>query len=277
MKRVLIAILLVAVALTGCKKAATEATTDAANADTASVDASWEKVQQSKKFILGFDDSFPPMGFREDSQYVGFDIDLATEVTKRLGVELVLQPVIWDVKEQELNTNKMDCIWNGFTMTPEREEMLTFTKPYMNNKQVVIVLAESPIQTLADLADKDVALQRNSSAADALAKFADVKASLAELYEFEDNLMAMTDLDTNNSDAVIMDIVVANYNYLSKAPGKYRILDESLADERFGIGFRKGDIALKDKIEETLAAMKADGTMAQISEKWFGTDITTFE
>jgi polar amino acid transport system substrate-binding protein len=273
-------------ALTACKKAAptttesatpAEATTEAAPADESSSDQSWTKVQEAGKFVLGFDDSFPPMGFKEDSQYVGFDLDLAAEVTKRLGVELVLQPVIWAVKEQELNTNMIDCIWNGFTMTPEREAMLTFTKPYMNNKQIVIVPADSAIQTLADLAGKKVALQRNSSASDALAKFPEVKDSLANRYEFENNLMAMTDLDTNNSDAVIMDIVVANYNYLAKAPGKYRILEESLSDEQFGIGFRKGDIALKDKIEETLAAMVADGTMAEISNKWFGTDITTFQ
>lgn len=265
MKRVLlglITVILMAVAFTGCKKAEVG-------------DQSWEKVKKSGTFILGFDDSFPPMGFKSEQEYMGFDIDLATEVCKRLGITLKLQPIIWDVKEQELNTGKIDCIWNGFTMTPQREEALTFTKPYMNNKQVVIVLADSPINTLADLAGKKVALQRNSSASDALDKFPDVKASLSNLFEFEDNLMAMTDLDTKNSDAVVMDIVVANYNFLSKAPGKYRILDESLADEQFGIGFRKNDVALKDKIEATLMEMAADGTVAKISEKWFGADIST--
>ncbi len=250
----------------GCKKA-----------PQANGDQSLANIEKKGKFILGFDDSFPPMGFKENNEYVGFDIDLAREVTKRMGVELVLQPIIWDVKEQELNTGKIDCIWNGFTMTPEREMAMAFTKPYMNNKQIVIVPADSSIRTFADLAAKKLSLQRDSSASDALDKHPEVKNSLKELLQFEDNVMAMTDLDTGNCDAVLMDIVVANYNYIKKAPGKYRILDESMADERFGIGFRKSDVALKDKVETTLMEMAKDGTVAKISDKWFGTDITTLK
>ena len=240
-------------------------------------DASLTTIEKSGKFILGFDDSFPPMGFKDGNDYVGFDLDLAREVTSRMGVALVLQPIMWDVKEQELATKKIDCIWNGFTITPEREKVLTFTRPYMSNKQIVIVLADSPIYTFKDLAGQTIALQRNSSASDALNKFPDVRKSVKQVLEFEDNLMAMTDLDTKSSDAVVMDIVVANYNYLIKSPGKYRILSESLSDEFFGIGFRKNDIALKNKIEQTLIEMAADGTMAEISAKWFGMDITTLK
>lgn len=240
-------------------------------------DQSWDMVQKSGKFVLGFDASFPPMGFRDGDEYVGFDIDLAKEAAKRLNTDLVLQPIKWDVKEQELNTRKIDCIWNGFTMTPEREAMLTFTAPYMNNKQVLIVKSNSPIDKPADLKGKRLALQRNSSASDALMKHPELKNSLKEILQFEDNLMAMTDLDTGNCDAVLMDIVVANYNYLSKSPGRYKILDASLADERFAVGFRKGDTALKNKIEDTLKDMAKDGTMAEISIKWFGADITIFK
>ena len=250
----------------GCKKQ-----------ETSAGDQSLANIQKKGKFVLGFDDSFPPMGFKENSQYVGFDIDLAREVTKRLDVELVLQPIIWDVKEQELNTGKIDCIWNGFTMTPDREEALAFTKPYMNNKQVVITPAGSPITTLADLAGKRLALQRDSSAFEALNKHPEVKDSLKELLQFEDNVMAMTDLDTGNCDAVLMDIIVANYNYIAKSPDKYRILDESLADEKFGVGFRKSDIALRDKVEAILMEMANDGAVAKISEEWFGADITTLK
>ncbi|MDR2883569.1 MAG: amino acid ABC transporter substrate-binding protein [Deferribacteraceae bacterium] len=266
MKRILVLLTVAIFALTACKRVDTNATKGAA-----------ETAATPAKFILGFDDSFPPMGFKENGEYVGFDIDLAREVTKRLNMELVLQPIIWDVKEQELNTNKIDCIWNGFTMTPEREAAMAFTKPYMNNKQIVVVLKDSPVQTLADLAGKKLALQRDSSAADALDKHATLKPSLGELLEFEDNVMAMTDLDTNNCDAVLMDVVVANYNYIKKAPDKYRLLEESLADERFGIGFRKTDVALKDKVEATLMEMANDGTVANISTKWFGSDITTLK
>jgi len=269
MKRIFILFVLMLLMLAvfaGCKKA-----------EQVSGDQSLANILKKGKFILGFDDSFPPMGYKENNEYVGFDIDLAREVTKRIGVTLVLQPIIWDVKEQELNTGKIDCIWNGFTMTPTREKELAFTKPYMNNKQVVIVPASSPIYTLADLQGKSLALQRDSSATEALDKFPEVKNLLKKLWEFEDNVMAMTDLDTGNCDAVLMDIIVANFNYVAKSPGKYRILDESMADERFGVGFRKADVALKDKVEATLVEMSNDGTMAKISEKWFGADITTLK
>jgi polar amino acid transport system substrate-binding protein len=236
-------------------------------------DASWEEIQKKGEFVLGFDDAFPPMGFKEGSEHVGFDIDLAREVTARLGVKLVLQPILWDVKEQELNTKKIDCIWNGFTITEERLNALTFTKPYMSNKQVIIVSAASPITSLADLKGKTIALQRDSSASEALSKHPDVKAN-SKVLEFEDNLMAMTDLDAGGTDAVLMDIVVASYNFVEKNPSKYRILSESLADEFFGVSFRKGDVALKDKVEQTLVQMAQDGKLAEISTKWFGSDIT---
>jgi polar amino acid transport system substrate-binding protein len=275
MKRfMMIAILMLAVVISGCTKKESTAPQADNTAPAVQADNSLTAITERGTFVLGFDDSFPPMGFKQDGAYVGFDLDLAKEVTKRMGVELVLQPILWDVKEQELNTRQIDCIWNGFTMTPEREAALTFTKPYMSNKQIIVVLADSSINTLADLTGKTVALQRNSSASDALNKFPEVRASLEQLLEFDDNLMAMTDLDAKSSDAVVMDIVVANYNYLKKSPGKYRILDETLSDEFFGVGFRKNDVALKDKVEAILLEMAADGTMAEISNNWFGADIT---
>jgi polar amino acid transport system substrate-binding protein len=236
-------------------------------------DTSWEDMEKKGEFVLGFDDAFPPMGFKDGSDYFGFDIDLAREVADRLGVKLVLQSILWDVKEQELNTKKIDCIWNGFTITEEREKALAFTKPYMSNKQIIIVLADSPINTLADIKGKTLALQRDSSASEALAKHPEVRDS-SKVLEFEDNLMAMTDLEAGTTDAVLMDIVVASYNFVEKKPGKYRILQESLADEFFGVGFRKNDIALKNKVEETLVQIARDGKMAEISAKWFGSDIT---
>ncbi|MDR2401749.1 MAG: amino acid ABC transporter substrate-binding protein [Deferribacteraceae bacterium] len=262
MKKVLIAVISVLLIASACVKKASDP-----------ADNSWADIQKKGEFVLGFDDAFPPMGFKDGSEHVGFDIDLAKEAVSRLGVKLVLQPILWDVKEQELNTKKIDCIWNGFTITEERANALAFTRPYMSNKQIIIVPAASAINTLADLNGKTIALQRDSSASEALNKHPEVKAN-ANVLEFEDNLMAMTDLDAGSTDAVLMDIVVASYNFVEKYPGKYRILPESLADEFFGVGFRKGDIALKDKVEETLIQMAQDGKLAEISTKWFGSDIT---
>ncbi len=240
----------------------------------ASKDESLKKVMDKKVLVLGLDDAFPPMGFRdENNEIVGYDIDLAREVTKRLGVELVCQPIDWNAKEQELNTGKIDCIWNGLTMTAEREEAMTFTKPYLKNAQVLVVRADSPVAALADLKGKSVGLQAGSSAANALEASADLKASLKGVVEFKDNLTALMDLEAKGVDAVVMDLIVANDN-IARSGKPYRVLAESLSPENYGVGFRKADLALAGKVQETLDAMAKDGTIAQISTKWFGSDIS---
>jgi polar amino acid transport system substrate-binding protein len=237
-------------------------------------DNSLKAVMDKKTLVLGLDDAFPPMGFRdENNEIVGYDIDLAKEVAKRMGVTLVCQPIDWNAKEQELNTGKIDCIWNGFTITAEREEAMTFSKPYLKNAQVVVVRADSGYKALADLKGKSVGLQAGSSAASALDSSAEFKASLKGVVEFKDNLAALMDLDVKGIDAVIMDLIVANDN-IKRSGKSYVVLDEALSPENYGVGFRKGDLALMGKVQETLEAMAADGTIANISTKWFGSDIS---
>ena len=238
-------------------------------------DTSLDDVLKKGTFVMGLDDSFPPMGFRNDNnEIVGFDVDLAREVARRLGVELVLQPIDWAAKEMELNTKKIDCIWNGFTMTPEREEAMAFSKPYLQNAQVVVVRNDSGFERLADLAGHAAGVQAGSSAQEALNAAASFKASLGNVAEFRDNLTALLDLELHGIDAVIMDLVVAEYS-IKESGKEMHILAESLAPESYGIGFRKGDVALRDRVQEVLEAMAADGTAARISEKWFGADIST--
>ncbi|HET9552222.1 MAG TPA: amino acid ABC transporter substrate-binding protein [Anaeromyxobacteraceae bacterium] len=237
-------------------------------------DASFDKVKQKGTLVLGLDDSFPPMGFRnEDNQIVGYDIDLAREVAKRLGVQLVPQAIDWNAKEQELDTGKIDCIWNGFTITPEREQAMSFTKPYLRNAQVVVVKKGAGYATLASLSGKKVGLQAGSSAAGALEASKAFRASLKEVVEFKDNLTALMDLEARGVDAVVMDLIVAEDNI--KRSGKaYAILKETLAPEVFGVGFRKGDLALRDAVQRTLEAMAKDGSLAKLTTTWFGSDIS---
>ncbi|MDR1904550.1 MAG: amino acid ABC transporter substrate-binding protein [Treponema sp.] len=247
----------------------------AAKRDTAQgEDNSLNLVLSKKKLILGLDDSFPPMGFRnEANEIVGYDVDMAKEVASRLGIELVLQPIDWNAKEQELNTGEIDCIWNGFTITEERKQALNFTKPYLKNAQVLIVKDNSPVQRLSDLAGKTAGLQAGSSSVDALDNAPSLKASLREVIEYKDYLTALMDLDVGGVDAIIIDLVVANDNI--KRSGKaFRLLQETLGAEEFGIGFRKNDVALANKIWETLEAMVRDGTVARITTNWFGSDIS---
>jgi polar amino acid transport system substrate-binding protein len=239
-------------------------------------DNSLQAVLDKGVFVLGLDDSFPPMGFRDEkNEIVGFDIDLAKEVTKRLGVALKPQPIDWNAKEQELNTGKIDCIWNGFTITEERKAQLNFTDAYVNNSQVAVVRSDSPIQSLKDLAGKKVGIQAGSSAADAVNSAPDFSKSLKEVVEVKDNLTALMDLEVGGVDAVVMDLFVANDN-IQRSGKNFRVLAEGLATEEYGVGFRKNDQALRDKVQEILLAMAKDGTMAAISTKWFAADITVF-
>lgn len=242
---------------------------------TSTGDSSWDKVKDKGEFVLGLDDSFPPMGFRDDNnEIVGYDIDLANEVASRLDIKLKLQPINWDSKEQELNTGKIDCIWNGFTMTDELKKNLLFSDPYMNNQQVIVVMADSKLSSEADLAGKSVALQSDSSAKVALESKTDFKASLKEVIELDNYTTCLMDLEKGGVDAVVMDEIVARYFIQMKA-GKYKIIGNSLAAEEYGIGFRKADVQLMTKINDTLKEMAKDGKIAEISNKWFGKDIST--
>jgi len=175
-------------------------------------DNSWDLVKQKGTLVLGLDASFPPMGYTDDNgNIVGYDIDLAKEVCSRLGITLTLQPINWDSKDVYMQAHTIDCIWNGFTITAERQQVYSFTSPYMENDQVLVVLDSSPYHTLADLAGKKVAIQKGSSAEDALNNAADFKASLAAVNPFDDNVTAIQNVKIGQDAAVLMDSVVAQY------------------------------------------------------------------
>ena len=221
------------------------------------------------KLIIGIDDKFAPMGFRDDNnEIVGFDIEYAKAAAEKMGKEVTFQPIDWSAKESELNSGRIDMIWNGYTITDERKEKVLFSKPYLENSQVVVVLGDSSISKLDDLADKEVGLQSLSSAADAL-DANPIKAKIANISEFPDNVLALTDLKTKRLDAVVIDEVVARY-YMSKEPNTFKLLDEALAPEQYGIGIKKGNEALLDELQKALDEMNSDGTAAEISTKWFG-------
>ncbi len=260
----------------GTKEAGSEKKTTAADQGVQE-DTSLSYIKEKKKLVLGLDASFPPMGYTdEDMNIVGFDIDLAKEVSKRMDVELVLQPIEWAAKEQELDTKNIDLIWNGLSYSKDRANAMTLSQTYMKNNQVVVVLADSSINTLADLAGKTVAIQNGSTASDAMDEHKEVTDTLKELVKVNDNVQAMMDLKINGSDAVVMDEVVALY-YMEKEAATYRVLDETLAAEEYVIGFRKGEEALCQEIEKYLKEMKEDGTLADISNAWFGKDVNTIQ
>jgi polar amino acid transport system substrate-binding protein len=187
-----------------------------------------------------------------------------------MGKEAVFQPIDWKAKESELKSGRIDLIWNGYTITDERKKMVLFTKPYLKNSQVIVTLASSEINGVNDLEGKVVGLQAQSSAADAL-DANPIKSKIKTVSEFSDNVLALSDLKTKRLEAVIIDEVVARY-YLSKEEGTFKILDETLAPELYGVGVKQGDEELLNKLQQALDELNSDGTAAEISKKWFGED-----
>ena len=224
--------------------------------------------------IVGFDQDFPPMGFVGDNgEYTGFDLDLAKEVASRLGLEYKAQPIAWDSKDMELESGNIDCIWNGFTITG-REDDYTWTTPYMANKQVFVVANDSDIKSQADLAGKVMEVQADSSAEAALKENQDLANTFGQLLTTPDYNTAFMDLEQGAVDAVAMDVIVAGYQ-IKQRNADFKILDDSLSEEEYGVGFKKGNTELRDKVQGALEEMAADGTLAKIADEWFGEDVTT--
>ena len=228
---------------------------------------------EKKTFTVGFDAEFPPYGYKDDKgEYVGFDLDLAEEVCKRNNWKLIKQPIDWDSKDMELSSGSIDCIWNGFTIDG-RENDYTWSTPYVDNSQVVVVKSDSDIQKLLDLSGKIVVVQADSSALSALTSddATDENKKLAksfkELQQVSDYNSAFLNLESGMVQAICMDIGVANYQIETRGD-KFRMLDEHISSEKYGVGFKKGNTSLRNAVQKTLLEMKEDGKFDEIAKKW---------
>ena len=268
-----------ALSMTACGSSNSAAETTAADTEVAESQAEETTAEEAKTtdggtLIVGFDQDFPPMGFvGDDGEYTGFDLELAQEVAKRLGLEYKAQPIAWDSKDMELESGNIDCIWNGFTMTG-REDDYTWTEPYMANQQVFVVANDSDINSQADLAGKIVEVQADSSAEAALKEAPELTATFKELLTTADYNTAFMDLEQGAVDAIAMDVIVAGYQ-IQQRNADFKILDDSLSEEEYGVGFKEGNTELRDKVQSTLEEMAEDGTLQEVSEKWFSKDVTT--
>ena len=221
-------------------------------------------------FIVGFDAEFPPYGFKDASgNYTGFDLDLAKEVCKRNNWTFKAQPIDWDAKDAELDSGSIDCIWNGFTIDGRENDYL-WSNPYFDNKQVFVVKSNSGIKKIDDLNGKIVETQKDSSALEALqGDNKTIADSFKTLTQVADYNTAFMDLESGVCDAVAMDIGVAEYDIKNKNNSDdYSILSDHITTEKYGVGFKKGNDALKDKVQTTLDEMFKDGTVLKIAQKY---------
>ena len=269
--------------LAGCG-AGSDQKADSAAASSSKTEASSLASSADGKttFTVGFDAEYPPYGYmdEETGDYTGFDLELAEAVCEIYGWELVKTPINWDAKDTELNSGAIDCIWNGFTMNG-REDDYTWSDPYVDNSQVMVVSENSGINSLSDLAGKTVGVQAASAALDLLQSEEEggqkeLADTFAALQQFPDYNNAFVELQAGSIDAVAMDIGVAKYQLESRGEG-YKILDEHLNSEKYAIGFKKGNTELCDKVNEGLQQVLADGTFDKLAEKYGIADMVCLE
>lgn len=223
-------------------------------------------------YVIGVDDTFAPMGFKnENNELVGFDIDLANAMAEKMDIEIKFQTIDWAMKETELNGKNIDMIWNGYTITKKRKEQVAFTDPYLENRQIIVVLADSTIQTKKDLNGVTLSVQKESSALEAVLAEKTVASSLKDgkPIEFDTNIDCFMDLEAGRSQAIVCDEVLARYVIKQRGEEKYRILEDNFGTEQYGIGVRKEDTELLEKLNDALAECIQDGTYDEVYQTWF--------
>ena len=241
--------------------------------ETAQTDTSWDYIKDKGEIIMGLDDTFAPMGFRDDSgEIVGFDVDFAAAVAEELGVKIKLQPIDWNAKELELSGKKIDVIWNGMSRTPDRVEKMTLSNPYLQNAIVIMTMKGSEIQKKADIIGKKIGIQVDSAALETVqddAIFADVKDDITEYKTYDEACM---DLEAGRVDVVIIDKILGMYKSTKKAD-TYAFADEDFGPDLFVVGMRKEDKAFAQELQKTMDKLKSEGKALEISQKWFSEDL----
>lgn len=273
--------LTLAVGMTACgssssapaSSAPASAPASSAPASSAAFATSLADIKAKGTLVIGLDDTFAPMGFRDaDDKLVGFDIDLATAVCEEMGVTATFQPIDWDAKELELSTGKIDCIWNGMSITPERMEKMSLTNPYLNNKIIIMTNKGVEIKSKEDLANFNLGTQIDSSALEVIkadAVYDSIKDNLTEYPTYDE---AILDMKANRVDAIIVDEVLGQYKN-NQMDGAFDVSTVDFGEDLYAIGFRKGDTELTEAVNSAIKALIENGSAGTICEKWFGQDI----
>ena len=266
MRKILLPLLFLILLVTGCGEEGDDFAND-------------KGVKHGNKIVIGLDDEYAPMGFRDEKgEIVGFDVDLAKEAGKRMGVEFEFKPIDWDNKREEITSGNVDILWNGTDITEERKEYMIFSRPYMENRQILIVPKGNPqnIHTVGDLAGKIVGTQAGSSSRYYVDDNPNLKNSFKEFKTYLNFKIAFADLEEGNVDVLICDELAGRYE-IGRAPQNFMVIESTIGPAcEIGIGFRKDDVELRDRVQEVFDEMIKDGTVRKISEKWFKINLVKF-
>lgn len=240
----------------------------------------WKTYQEKKTITIGFDNTFVPMGYEDKSgKNVGFDIDLANAVFKEYGIKVKWQAINWDLKETELENGNIDMIWNGYSITKEREQKVAFTNPYMKNEQVLVSKKSNNITDFKAMKDKVLGAQSGSSGYEAFTANPKVLKDFVkdgDATQYETFTQALIDLKNDRIDGLLIDRVYANY-YLKEEGDidQYNIVTGDFKGEDFAVGARKADKTLVKNVNAAFKKLYQDGKFQEISNKWFGEDVAT--
>ena len=237
-----------------------------------------ETANDDSVLVVGLDDTFAPMGFRDDEgNIIGFDVDLATAVAEEMGVEVVFKPIDWTAKEAELKAGTIDCIWNGFSVTPDRLENLAMSAQYLQNTILLMTLADSPIDITdgSQLANYKIGTQTDSSALDMLMENEYYETYKDNIVEYDTYDVAITDLKAGRVDVLAIDKVLGEYTN-ENMNGEMKTCTYALGDEYFAIGFDADNTELRDEVDPALKTVIDNGKAGEISKKWFNHDIMVF-
>ena len=235
--------------------------------------------EEHAKIVIGLDDDFAPIGFRnERGELVGFDVDLAKEALERMGVEGEFKPIKWNEKREELESGNVDMIWNGLDITDERREYMIFTRPYMDDRQVLLVRRndDSGIFSEEDLAGKIVGVQAGSTSEDYINGNEELRRMLIGYKVYDKFIEAVDALQRGEIDVIVCDEMVARYE-TNKHPAKFKIVNVKIGEiMEMAVGFRKDNVELRDRVQKVFDEMIADGTAKKISMKWFRADLIKY-
>ncbi|MBU3144321.1 ABC transporter substrate-binding protein [Clostridium sp. CF012] len=230
---------------------------------------SLQAVQKAGILTIGTDDSYPPMEFRDSkNNLVGFDVDLANEIGKKLGVKIEYTTTDFNGILLALNSSRFNIILAALSITDKRKESIDFSDSYLMGGQVIAIKqGNTSIKNLEDLKGKIVACQLGSTGDAAATAIKGLK----EIKKYDKITEAFQELSSKRVDAVVMDAQVGGY-YVSKKPGEFVVLKDRISEEPIGIGFNKEDKELKVAVQKALNELKSDGTLSKLSQKWFGFD-----
>lgn len=229
----------------------------------------WEYIKDKGTLVVGLDDTFAPMGFRdENDEIVGFDIDLAKAVGEELGIKVEFKPIDWDAKDGELKSKKIDCVWNGMSWTKDRDKSMSLSYKYMNNK-IIVMSADNNIniKDSSELSNYKISTQADSSALDGLKADKNYDKFKDNIKEYKDYAAAYLDMKAGRVDVMVIDKVMGEYTYPELKTSDYIFMDDFYA-----VGFRKGDKELTAKVNEALKMIMDNGKGKEISQKWFKND-----